>query len=78
MITAAKRNQSDAESRELEELTEYGDIFAMKRDDYRRTDRVYHSIERGGQTNPPSPEETLAKQEDMGEMLKDMQRRVVE
>jgi hypothetical protein len=36
----------DADSRELKELlTEYGEIFAMKTDDYGRTDRVYHRID---------------------------------
>jgi hypothetical protein len=49
MIAAAKHNLSDSESRELEELlTEYGDVFAMDRDDYGRTDRVHHSINTGG------------------------------
>jgi hypothetical protein len=47
VIAAAKPNLSDAESQELEELTEYRDIFAMKRDDYGWTDRGYHGIDMG-------------------------------
>jgi hypothetical protein len=48
MITAARPNLGNAESQELEELlTEYGDIFAMKGDDYRWTNRVYHHIDKG-------------------------------
>jgi hypothetical protein len=35
VITAARPNLNDTEPQELEELlTEYGDIFAMKSDDY--------------------------------------------
>jgi hypothetical protein len=46
VITAAKQNLCDTESRELGELlTEYGDVFTMDSDDYGRTDRVYHSID---------------------------------
>jgi hypothetical protein len=41
IMTAVGRNLSDAESRELEQLlTKYEDIFAMKSDEYERTDRV--------------------------------------
>jgi hypothetical protein len=64
----------------LEELlTEYGDIFAMKSDDYRWTDKVYHRIDTGEarlicQTPRRLPP---AKQGDVGEMLKDKQRRGV-
>jgi hypothetical protein len=48
VIAAARPTLSDAESQELEELlTEYGDIFAMKSDDYERTKRVYHHINTG-------------------------------
>jgi hypothetical protein len=32
VIAAARPNLSDAESKELEELTQYGDIFAVKSD----------------------------------------------
>jgi hypothetical protein len=39
--------KSDAESRELEELTEYSDIFAMGCNDYGWTDRVYHHTDTG-------------------------------
>jgi hypothetical protein len=48
VIAAARPNLSDAESRELEEhLTEYGDIFAMKSDDYGQKDRVNHRVDTG-------------------------------
>jgi hypothetical protein len=48
VIAAARPNLSNAESQELEELvTEYRDIFVMKSDDYRRTDKVYHCIDTG-------------------------------
>jgi hypothetical protein len=48
VIAAAGPNLSDAESRELEELlTEYGDISAMKTDDYGQTNGVYCSIDTG-------------------------------
>jgi hypothetical protein len=47
VIAAARPYLSDAESRDLEELTEYGDIFAMKSDDCGRTDRVYQRIGTG-------------------------------
>lgn len=47
-IAAARPDLSDAESKNLEEhLTEYADIFAMKSDNYGRTDRMYHSIDTG-------------------------------
>jgi hypothetical protein len=54
MIAAAKPNLSDTESREMEELTEYGNIFAMDRDYYRQTHRVYHRTDTG-KTRPISP-----------------------
>jgi hypothetical protein len=48
VIAATRSNLSDAEPRELEELlTEYRDIFAIKSDDYGRTDRLYHCIDTG-------------------------------
>jgi hypothetical protein len=48
MIAAAKPDVSDAESRELEELlTEYRYIFAVKSNDYGRTNRVYYHIDTG-------------------------------
>jgi hypothetical protein len=76
VIAAAKPNLSDAESRKLEELlTEYGDIFAI--DSNGRTDKVYHRIH-SGEARPirhPPRRLPLAKQADVGEMLKDIQRR---
>jgi hypothetical protein len=45
VISVAKPNLSDAESRELEELTEHLGIFAMDSEDCRRTDKVYHHID---------------------------------
>jgi hypothetical protein len=56
MIAAARLNLSDTESRELQELlTEYGDIFAVKSNNYRHTDRMYHlSRYWGGPTDPPN------------------------
>jgi hypothetical protein len=48
VTVAAKPNLSDGKSRELKELlTEYGDIFAIKSDDYGWTDKVYHHIDKG-------------------------------
>jgi hypothetical protein len=45
MIPAFRLNLSDTESQELEELlTEYGDTFGMKGDNYKATSRVYHGI----------------------------------
>jgi hypothetical protein len=79
-VTAAARpNLNNGEIQDLEELTEYGDIFAMDSDDYGRTDRVYYSIGTGGarlirQHRRRLP---LAKQADAGEILEDMQRRWV-
>jgi hypothetical protein len=70
-MAAARPNFSDAESRVLEELTEYGDIFAMKSDDCGPTDRMYHFID----TAEPRPIRQLprrlplAKQAEAGEIL---------
>jgi cytochrome c peroxidase len=48
VIAVTKPNLSDAESWDLEDiLTEYGDIFAVDSDDYRRTNRVYHHVNMG-------------------------------
>jgi hypothetical protein len=48
VTAAAKSNLSDNASKELEELlTKYGNIFVMKSDDYRWTNRVYHHIDTG-------------------------------
>jgi hypothetical protein len=46
-VIAARPNLSDTESWELEKLTEYGDIFATKSDDYRWTDKLYHRLDSG-------------------------------
>jgi hypothetical protein len=76
VITAAGPNLSDAESRELEDfVTEYGVIFAMKSDDYRWADRVYHHIDTGEaqQIHQPPRRLPLAKQAEVGEMLNNMQ-----
>jgi hypothetical protein len=57
-------------------LTEYEDIFALKSDDYGRTNRVYHCIDMG-QAQPICQtlrRLQLAKQAYVGEMLEDMQR----
>jgi hypothetical protein len=71
VIAVVKPNLSDTESRELEEpLTEYGDIFAIGSDAYRRTDRVYHRIDTG-KVRPichPPRRLSVAKQADVGEM----------
>jgi hypothetical protein len=78
-MAAARRNLSDAEFRELEELSVYGDIFVMKSDDYRRTFRVYHFTDTG-EARPisqPLRRLPLAKQADVGEILVDMGRRGV-
>jgi hypothetical protein len=48
VIEAARPNLNAAEYRELEELaTKYGNIFAIKSDDYGRIDRVYQRIHTG-------------------------------
>jgi hypothetical protein len=39
-------------------FTVYGVIFAMKSEDYGRTDRVYQRIHTRGATDSPNPEET--------------------
>jgi hypothetical protein len=76
VIAAARSNLSDTESQELEELlTKYRDISAMKSDDYRYTNIVYHRTDMGEALlicQPPR-KLSLAKQADVGEMLKDMQ-----
>jgi hypothetical protein len=80
MIVAARPNLSDAEVRELEELlTEYGDIFAMKSDDYGWIDRVYRRIDTGNARPIRQSLRTLhlAKQAEVGKMLDDIQRREV-
>lgn len=55
-------------------LTKYRVIFAMKSDGYCRTNRVYHRINMG-QARPIQPLRRLrlAKQVDVGKLLKDMQ-----
>jgi hypothetical protein len=42
VIAEASRILNDSESQQSEELTEYGDIFVMKRDDSGWIDSVYH------------------------------------
>lgn len=63
------------EIQELEELLEYRDIFAMDIDDYGQTNSVRYHIETGGAQliRQPPKRLPLAKQADVGEMLKDMQ-----
>jgi hypothetical protein len=76
VIAAARPNLSDAESRELEDLlTKYRHIFAMKSDDYRQTNRVYHCIDMGETQliHQPPRRHPLSKQAEVGEMLDDMQ-----
>jgi hypothetical protein len=69
-------NLNDAEFRELEELlNEYGDMFAMKSDDYRRTARIYHRIHMA-EAQPirqPPRRLPLKNQAEVGEMFNDMQ-----
>jgi hypothetical protein len=60
----------------LEELlTEYEDIFAMDSDDYGWTNRVYHRTDTGEARliRQPPRRLPLAKQADVGMMLKDIQ-----
>lgn len=47
VIAAAMPNLGGTESRELEDLTEYRDIFAMGSNDYGWTDRLYDHIDTG-------------------------------
>jgi hypothetical protein len=72
VVAATRTNLSDAESRELEEhLNEYGDILAMKSNDYGWTDRVHHRIDMG-EARPirqPLMRLSLAKQVDVGDIL---------
>jgi hypothetical protein len=57
MMTAARPDRSDTESRALEEfLTDYGDMFDMKSDGYLRTDGVLQYRYARGQTDWPKPE----------------------
>jgi hypothetical protein len=75
LTAAAKPNLSDNEFRQLEELTEDIDTFAMDSDDYGQTDIMYHRIDTGEAQpirQPPS-RLPMAKQADVGEMLEDMQ-----
>jgi hypothetical protein len=48
VIDPTNPRQSDAESRELEQLlADYGEIFSTKSDGYSRTDRAYYLIDMG-------------------------------
>jgi hypothetical protein len=47
VILVARPNLSSGEFQELQELTEYRDIFAMDSDDYGRTNGVYHHVDTG-------------------------------
>jgi hypothetical protein len=75
VITVEKQNLSDAVPQEVEELTKYGDIFAVDRGDYGWTDRVYRHIGMGEAQPIRQPHRKLPveKQVDMGEMFNDMQ-----
>jgi hypothetical protein len=78
VIEAARSNLSDGEFQELEDvITEYEDIFATGREDYGRTDRVYHRIDTGDNRpiRQPTRRLPLAKQAEVSGMLDDMQRR---
>jgi hypothetical protein len=79
VIAVAKLNLSDAESREWEELTEYGDIFAMNSDGYGRSARLYLCIDIGNARPPLQPQRrfSLGTHADVGEILENMQRRGV-
>jgi hypothetical protein len=81
VIATAKPHLTSRELRELEELSEYEDIFAGDNEDYGRTNKVYHRIDTGD-TRPirhPPRRLPLAKQAEVNEMLNDMQcRRVIE
>jgi hypothetical protein len=80
VITPARPNLSDTESRELKELlTENGVIFDMKSDDLGRTDRLYHCIDTG-EARPilqPPRRFLLAELADVGKMPEDVQQRGV-
>jgi hypothetical protein len=60
----------------IELLTEYDDIFARDDEDYGRTNKEYHRIDKGDtrQIRQPPMRMPLAKQAEVKEMLDDMQR----
>jgi hypothetical protein len=76
MIAAATPNLRNAESRQLKKLlTEYGDIFAMKSNNYRWTNTMNHCTDRGV-AQPilqPLRRTPLTKQAHVCEMHKAMQ-----
>jgi hypothetical protein len=75
-IAAARPNLNDTEFQDLEKLlTEYRDIFAMKNDNYGRTDRMYHHIgtREALLIRQPLRRFPVAKQADVGELLGDME-----
>jgi hypothetical protein len=53
-------------------LTEYGDIFATKGNDYGWTNRAYHCIDRGQARPIHQPLRRLAKLANVGKMLEDI------
>jgi hypothetical protein len=57
IVTAARRQLTNAEIKGLEELTEYEDIFAEADEDYGRTNKVYHHKYGRRPNNSPATEE---------------------
>jgi hypothetical protein len=67
MIAAARPNMSDTESREMEELrAEYGDISALKSDDYGCTNSIPPYRYGRGPTYPPTLVEASSNKKDGG------------
>jgi hypothetical protein len=76
VITAARAHLTNKEFRELEELTEYQDIFAGNIEDYGGTNKVYRRISTGDAPpiRQPPRRIPLAKEMEVKDMLNNMQR----
>ncbi|XP_023708055.1 uncharacterized protein LOC111864779 [Cryptotermes secundus] len=75
VTTAAKPHLSTGEFQELEDLvSEFADIFARDKEDYGRTNKVYHRIDTGDAhpIRQPPRRVSLAKQAEVKEMLDNM------
>jgi hypothetical protein len=76
VIAAAKPHLTNGEFQELEELTEYENIFSGDNKDYGRTNKGYHHTDMGDARpiRQPPRRIPLTKQAEVNEMLDDMQR----
>jgi hypothetical protein len=78
VTTAAKSHLNTREFQELEELVaEYANIFARDNEDYGRTNKVYHRIDKGDARpiRQPPRRVPLANQAEVKEMLDNVRRR---